>query len=119
VAPAVAAASGTSEEVLKQKIAEVKLHTVSISLAEKMGKLIPSEFMFSFWENIMGSLKSNFMPLDDRLANDICAICGTTDNKTVLKVKEKISDEIMNSLSRVKMSAEKSAGLLQPPEKSS
>lgn len=112
-------ASSAGEEELKQRIAQVKYQTVSIVLAEKMGKLIPSEFMFSFWEAIIGSLKSNFMSVDDRLSNDVCAICKTTDNKTVLKVKERITEEIMNSLSRVKMAAEKAAGLLEPPEKSS
>lgn len=96
----------------KNNTEQAKAAKAQIELAKMMGELILKKDVEWWWGKIVGSLHTYIMPLDDRLSNDVAAICGVTDHKIVLEVRDAIGNEIVKALAQIKDIAEKASAIL-------
>lgn len=82
-------------------LTKVKIAKAQIELAQLMGALVLRKDVERFWGRVIGSLHTYIMPLDERLSNDVAAICGVTTPEIVLQVREFIKKEIVAAMAQV------------------
>ena len=80
---------------------KVKTTKAQIELAQLMGILILRKDVEQFWGRVIGSLHTYIMPLDERLSEDVAAICEVTAPEIKLKVRELIKKEIVVAMAQV------------------
>lgn len=89
----------------KNELLRAQTTKAQIELAKLMGVLILREDVERFWGRVVGSLHTFIMPLDERLADDLAAICGVTDHEIVLEVREAIKKEVVMAMGQVQNTA--------------
>jgi hypothetical protein len=101
-------------ESTDQKNALLKAQTskAQIELAKLMGVLVLRKDVELFWGRVIGSLHTYIMPLDERLSNDVSALCEVTKPEIVLQVKEIIKKEIVTAMAQVQNTASEFSAIL-------
>jgi hypothetical protein len=79
----------------------------NILLAEKIKELIRRKDVMDFWKRVVGAMENNILKMDERIADEIAAICGVTDPDIVSKVRKRIGDESVTAMTIVKNEAER------------
>ncbi len=99
----------------KNDLNKVKISKAQIELAQLMGVLVLRKDVERFWGRIIGSLHTYIMPLDERLSNDVAAICGVTTPEIVLQVREFIKKEIVAAMAQVQNTGAEFSAILTSP----
>lgn len=89
----------------KNDLIKVKTTKAQIELAQLMGILVLRKDVEHFWGRLIGSLHTYIMPLDERLSEDVTAICEVTAPEIKLKVRELIKKEIVTAMAQVQNTA--------------
>ena len=79
----------------------------NILLAEKMKELIRRRDVEDFWKRVIGAMQNNILTMDERIADEVAAICGVTDPDVVAQVRRRIGDESVSAMTMVKNEADK------------
>jgi hypothetical protein len=91
------------------ELARVQAQTnkINLSIAERLGTLVPREEVAKAFGKIYSVSVNHLLTMGDRLAPLLAGICGTGDQETVIKLKNKIDHEITRALSELKREAAK------------
>lgn len=89
----------------KNDLLKAKTTKAQIELAQMMGVLVLRKDVEHFWGRVIGALHTYIMPLDERLSEDVTAICEVTAPEIKLKVRELIKKEIVTAMAQVQNTA--------------
>lgn len=84
---------------------EAQTTKINIAIAERMGELVLREEVAKAFGKIYSVAINHFLPMGDRLAPLIAGICGTSDQETIIRVKEKVDSETTRALEELKREA--------------
>jgi hypothetical protein len=98
--------SGRTKANAERKRIEAQTTKLNIEIARKMGILVLREDVSKAFGKIYSVAINHFLPMGDRLAPILAGICGTSDQERVIKVKEKIDNEMTRALEELKRGTE-------------
>jgi hypothetical protein len=95
-----------SEKKEKAQLAKANAAKANLLVAKEMKILVPQKSVREWWRLVISSIEKNIINFDEKVTEEVCAICGVTDPAIVAKARRRIGDQASEALTLVKEAGE-------------